>query len=140
MIQQPVILFDGECNLCTSSVQFVIERDPGAYFRFASLQSPAGKRLLAQQGLSGQQIDSVALIDGPSCFTKSDAALRIARQLSGWWPLLGLLAIVPRPLRDWGYDIVAANRYRWFGKQNSCMVPTPELRNRFLEETSGRAG
>jgi predicted DCC family thiol-disulfide oxidoreductase YuxK len=128
----PVILFDGECNLCSWSVQFIIKRDPLARFQFAALQSPAGQRLLAERGIDTRGIDSVVLIEGAAWYARSDAALRIARRLSGLWPLLGALLVVPRPLRDWAYDIVARKRYRWFGRAESCMLPTPELRGRFL--------
>jgi predicted DCC family thiol-disulfide oxidoreductase YuxK len=131
-MNRPIILFDGECNLCAWSVQFIIRRDPAARFRFAALQSPAGRRLLAERGIDAGGIDSVVLVEDAAWFARSGAALRIARRLSGAWPLLGALLIVPRPLRDWAYDIVARNRFRWFGRRASCMIPTPALRERFL--------
>jgi predicted DCC family thiol-disulfide oxidoreductase YuxK len=131
-MQQAVILFDGECNLCSWSVQFIIKRDPQAHFRFAALQSPAGRRLLGACGADGPAADSVVLIEGASCYTRSDATLRIARRLAGAWPLLATLAVVPRPLRDWAYDAVARKRFRWFGRADSCLVPTPALRDRFV--------
>ena len=132
-MQKPVILFDGECNLCSRSVQFIIKRDPRARFRFAALQSPAGQRLLEACGADARGADSVVLLEGASCYTRSDAALRIARRLSGAWPLLGTLAVVPRPLRDRVYDAIARNRFRWFGRADACLVPTPALRERFLD-------
>lgn len=127
-----IILFDGVCNLCAWSVQFIIRRDPRGQFRFAALQSAAGQRLLAERGLAGPDLDSVVLIEGPRAYTRSGAALRIARRLTGLWPALAALLLVPRPLRDWAYSVVARNRYRWFGQQSECMLPTPELRARFL--------
>jgi len=131
-MDHPIILFDGVCNLCTWSVQFIVKRDPSARFRFASLQSPVGQRLLAELGASAQAIDSFVLIERQSWYINSDAALRVARHLSGAWPLLIALRLIPRPLRDWAYRIVANNRYRWFGQPDACMVPSPALRNRFL--------
>ena len=125
-----IVLFDGVCNLCNSSVHFIIARDPAARFRFAALDSAAGQRLLAESGLSGSL--SVVLIENGRAYTRSAAALRIARRLRFPWPLLYALIVVPRPLRDAVYDWIARNRYRWFGKREVCMTPTPELRSRFL--------
>jgi predicted DCC family thiol-disulfide oxidoreductase YuxK len=127
-----IILFDGMCNLCTWSVQFIIKRDPVARFRFASLQSPIGQRLLTELGVSSQAIDSFVLIEGRSWHINSDAALRVTRHLSGLWPLLTVLCLLPRSLRDWGYARVASNRYRWFGQPDMCMVPSPAIQDRFL--------
>ena len=126
----PVILFDGVCNLCNGFVQFVIARDPGARFRFAALQSDSARRLL--DGL-GAVPDSVVLVDGGRVYTRSAAALRIARRLPFPWSLAQALIVVPRPLRDWVYDRIARHRYRWFGRKDVCMIPTPDLRARFLE-------
>ena len=129
---QPVLLFDGVCNLCASAVSFIIKRDPRAVFRFASLQSTFGqKQLLEHQIPAGT--DSVVLIEKGQAYTESTAALRICRHLSGAWPLLYGLIILPKPLRDAGYKFIARHRYRWFGKKDSCMLPTPELRGRFVE-------
>ncbi len=127
-----VILFDGVCNLCNSSVNFVIDRDRGGYFQFAALQSDAGRRLIEQHGLSGDYLDSILLIEGGRCVAKSGAALRIARRMRGLWRVAFLLIVIPAPLRDMVYNWVARNRYRWFGKQDTCRVPTPELASRFL--------
>jgi predicted DCC family thiol-disulfide oxidoreductase YuxK len=129
-----VVLFDGVCNLCTWSVQFILRRDPRAYFQFAALQSAGGQRLLQQHGAASLSLASVVLVEQGRLYTRSDAALRIARRLSGWWPLLSLLLVVPRPLRDAFYDWVAAHRYGWFGQADSCMIPTPATRRRFLDE------
>ena len=128
----PTVLFDGVCNLCSWSVQFIIKHDPHGRFRFASLQSAAGQQLLALHHSDTQAIDAVVLIVGTHWYARSDAALEIARRLAWPWPLVYALVIVPRPLRDWGYDVIARNRYRWFGRKETCMIPTPALRDRFL--------
>jgi predicted DCC family thiol-disulfide oxidoreductase YuxK len=127
-----VLLFDGVCNLCNASVNFVIDRDPRGRLRFASLQSRSGQELLQRHGLSTSDFDTMVLVEGDRYFTRSTAGLRVARRLKWPWPLLYALVIVPRPVRDWFYQIVARNRYRWFGQSEACRVPTPELRNRFL--------
>lgn len=128
-----IVLFDGECNLCNSAVAFVMKRDPRGRFRFASLQSEAGRKLVKECGMGDPGTDSVVLLRGGRCFTRSAAALRIARGLRGAWPLLAVFLLIPRPLRDRLYDVIAHHRYRWFGKAEQCLVPTPEFRNRFLE-------
>jgi predicted DCC family thiol-disulfide oxidoreductase YuxK len=128
----PVILFDGVCNLCNASVLFVIERDPDARFAFAPLQSEFGAALLREHGYHGDPLTTVLLIEDGRIYDRSSAALRIARRLSGLWPLLWALRIVPRPLRDAAYDWLARRRYRWFGRSEACRMPTPELRSRFL--------
>ena len=127
------ILFDGVCNLCNGFVQFIIARDPGAHFRFAALSSPAASDMLRQARVASPLPDSLVLIEDGRAYFRSDAALRIARRLPWPWRLAPGLAIVPRFLRDRVYDWVAAHRYRWFGRRDVCMVPTPELRGRFLD-------
>ena len=127
-----VILFDGVCNLCNSSVQFVINHDPRSSFQFAALQSASGKALLKIHGLPDTNLYSVILIRGHQVYQRSRAALEIARGLSGLWPLLYIFVIVPPFIRNGVYDWIAANRYRWFGEKNECMIPTPELKSRFL--------
>ena len=128
----PIVLFDGVCNLCNGSVQFLLKRDPEGRFRFASLQSDAGRRLMAEHGLAVDSLSSVLLIEGGQVWQESSAALRIARHLPGAWKLLRVFAAVPRPLRDAVYRWIARNRYRWFGKTETCWLPTPELKARFL--------
>lgn len=128
----PIVLFDGVCNLCNGSVQFLLKRDPEGRFRFASLQSDAGRSLMAKHGLDADRLSSVALIEDGRVWQESSAALRIARHLPGAWKLLRVFAIVPRPLRDALYRWIARNRYRWFGKTETCWLPTPELKARFL--------
>src|SRR5437773_733528 len=122
----PVILFDGVCNLCNGFVHFVIARDPGARFQFAALQSDSARRLLARVDGLRQVPDSVVLVDRGRVYTRSSAALRIARGLPFPWSLARALLVVPRPLRDWVYDRVARHRYRWFGRKDTCIVPTPD--------------
>ena len=129
MTGEPVILFDGVCNLCNGFVQFVLKRDQRGRFRFASLQSDAARRLLGGDGPR----ETIVLVEAGKTYVKSAAALRIVRGLRFPWPLLAALAMIPRPLRDPLYDWVARNRYRWFGKRDACMLPTPQTRGRFLE-------
>ena len=132
----PVVLFDGVCNLCNAAVNFIIDRDPRGVFRFAALQSAFGERELARLGIPPPAGDpeTILLVENGRVHARSTAALRISRRLSGLWPLLALLVVVPRPVRDAVYGWVARNRYRWFGRTSDvCRVPTPELRARFLE-------
>ena len=128
-----VILFDGVCNLCNGFVTFVIARDPAGRFQFGPLQSQAAQRLLGSIDSNDASPDSVVLVENGRVWSRSAAALRIARGLSFPWPLAYVFVVIPRPLRDWIYNLVARNRYRWFGKRDVCMVPTPELRARFID-------
>jgi predicted DCC family thiol-disulfide oxidoreductase YuxK len=130
--ENPILLFDGVCNLCNGFVQFVIRRDPRAIFRYTSLQSEQGQALLAQLGFNTAEFDTVILIHKDKVYTHSDVALQIVRRLGGFWPALYVLRFIPKALRDGLYNWVARNRYRWFGKKDQCMVPTPELKSRFL--------
>jgi predicted DCC family thiol-disulfide oxidoreductase YuxK len=130
------ILFDGTCNLCNGAVRFVAARDRRARFRFAALQSDAARRACAAAGhalLASSDPDSVVVIAGGRVLERSDAALAVAAQLPFPWPMLGAFRIVPRRVRDALYGFVARRRFRWFGRRESCMVPTPELRARFLD-------
>lgn len=128
----PVLLFDGVCNLCNASVQWVIRHDPKAIFRFASLQSEAGQALLQKFNLPTDELNTVVLVDGGKVHTRSDVPIQVGKKLGGWWHLLQMFFIIPRPLRNAVYDWIARNRYRWFGKKEECWLPTPELRVRFL--------
>ncbi|WP_455212262.1 thiol-disulfide oxidoreductase DCC family protein [Kaarinaea lacus] len=141
-----IILFDGVCNLCSASVQFVLKRDSKELFQFCSLQSNAGKRLLKKYGLQNFELQSnvlqhagsssmVLLQDGKS-FTKSSAALTVARGLRWPWPLLYGFIIVPKFLRDAVYDFIGNRRYRWFGKKNNCWIPPHPMKHRFLDNTN----
>jgi predicted DCC family thiol-disulfide oxidoreductase YuxK len=138
-----VVLFDGVCNFCDRSVNFIIDHDKRGYFKFAPLQSEEGGRLAAEYGFEpavggklGEdglvQIDSVILVEGGQAYTHSTAALRIVRGLSPPWPMLYALVVVPRFIRDYFYKLFARYRYRFFGKKDQCMIPTPEIRARFL--------
>ena len=128
---ESVILFDGVCNLCNAWVQFVIERDPGARFAFAPLGSDSANALLGSRQWVPNS-DSIILVENDGIYDQSTAALRIARRLSGAWPLAAAFLAVPKIVRDGVYRLIARNRYRWFGRRDVCMVPTPELRARFL--------
>jgi predicted DCC family thiol-disulfide oxidoreductase YuxK len=128
-----IILFDGVCHLCTSTVQWIIKRDPHGYFTFASLQSEVGRTLLAKHGLQPDALDTFVLVEGSSCFTRSDAALRVAQHLAGGWSLLRILSLIPKPLRDWGYMVIAQHRYQWFGRRETCMIPSRDILDRFLQ-------
>ena len=132
MKTNPVILFDGVCNLCNGSVQFVIRHDANKIFRFASLQSNEAARLLKEFNFSETNWDSFILIENGKLFTRSTAALRVTRHLSAPYSLLYAAIIVPAFIRNWVYDVIARNRYRWFGKKSQCMMPTEELKSRFL--------
>lgn len=131
-IQNPVILFDGVCNLCHSIVQFVIKRDKKNVFRFASLQSEFGQLLLKKFGLPEKSFDSFILYKDGRIYTKSTGALMVAKQLQGAWPLLYPFIILPPFLRNAVYGFVANNRYKWFGKKESCWVPSHELKIKFI--------
>ncbi|MGY5847291.1 thiol-disulfide oxidoreductase DCC family protein [Salegentibacter sp. HM20] len=129
-----IILFDGVCNLCNNSVNFIIKHDKKDVFRFASLQSEIGQKLVSERGLDPEELDSIVLIEpGVAYYRKSTAALEISRELSGGYSLLKNFLFLPESLRDVVYDLVANNRYKWFGKQESCMIPTPELKAKFLD-------
>ena len=127
-----IILFDGVCNFCNGSVNFIIERDPTGYFMFAPLQSEIGEKLLRENGVDKAQTDSVILIEDGKVYTHSTAALRIARKLEDRWSWFSHLTIVPRFIRDGFYRLFAKYRYKMFGKQEACMLPTLEIRSRFL--------
>jgi len=131
--QQLLVLFDGLCNLCDFSVNFIIDRDPGGRFVFAPLQSPTGQSLITRFNLSGTDVNSIILVDGDRYYLRSTAALKIARLLSGLWPLCYAFIVVPRPLRDSIYRWVARNRYRWFGLRDSCRLPTLRVTERFVD-------
>ncbi|ARN71072.1 thiol-disulfide oxidoreductase [Nonlabens tegetincola] len=132
MQDKKIILFDGVCNLCNGAVVFIIKRDKKDVFRFAALQSEIGEKLLRKHQIDPEKTDSIILVDDNNAFAKAGAALRIAQELSGLWPALAILRIVPRFISNSVYDWIASNRYQWFGKKESCMIPTPELKAKFL--------
>ncbi len=131
--EHPIILFDGVCNLCTTSVQFIIRNDKKHHFRFASQQSDIGIALLTKYHIDVNKTDSLVLIDQSKVYQQSTAALRIARQLSNGWSLMYIFIIVPTFIRNPIYDFIASNRYKWFGKKTECWVPTPALKSLFLD-------
>lgn len=129
-----IILFDGVCNLCNNAVKFIIERDREDVFRFASLQSEIGKKLTSERGINTSEPHSIILIEpGVAYYQKSTAAIEISKHLSGSYSLINYLKFLPEGLRDMGYDIIADNRYKWFGKKESCMLPTHDLQAKFLK-------
>lgn len=127
----PVILFDGVCNLCNSTVQFVIKHDPKRQFRFASLQGEYGQQVLKQFNLPTNTLSSFILLKDHQIYTHSTGALKVAKQLSGAWPLLYVFIIIPPFIRNAVYQFIANNRYKWFGKKESCAMPSPELKSLF---------
>jgi predicted DCC family thiol-disulfide oxidoreductase YuxK len=128
-----ILLFDGVCNLCNGIVQFIIKRDTKGKFKFAYLQSERGQLLLKKIGLPTNDLNSLVYINGEKYLLKSTAALHILKELGGVWKIAYVLIIIPRPLRDLAYDIIAKTRSKLFGRRDSCMVPAPDLRSRFLE-------
>ena len=133
-IQHPIILFDGLCNLCSRSVQFVIKNDPNHHFRFASLQSNFGKQIVEHFGLSERQLNSFILLEEGEIYTKSTGALKVTKKLAGAWSWLSILILVPPIIRNGAYHFIAKNRYSWFGKKEICWIPKPELKALFLDD------
>jgi len=132
MTHELVLIFDGVCNLCQSSVNFVIRHDKNGRFQFTSAQSQTGIALQKQHHLNALDSESMVLIKDGIAYTKSDAAIEIAKNLDGGWKVLAIIKIMPKAIRDWSYQKIAANRYNWFGKKDSCMVPSAAIRSRFL--------
>lgn len=128
-----IILFDGICNLCNASVNFIIKNDEKKFFVFASLQSDVAKEILLQFSTKKLNLDSIIYIENGALYEKSTAALKIAKQLRFPWPIFYLFIIIPPFLRDKIYNLIAKNRYKWFGKKDSCMIPTPDLKSLFLD-------
>ena len=127
-----IILFDGVCNLCNGLVRFIIKRDRAGKFKFASLQSEIGQSWLKKIEVVNTGFESFVMIVGNAYYAKSTAALKMLKELGGIWKIFYVFIIVPRPVRDFLYDLIAKYRYRIFGKRDSCMIPTPELKERFL--------
>lgn len=132
-IPSPIVLIDGVCLLCQGATKFIIQRDPAQKFHFASLQSDTGRMWLTKGGLSADAMNTIVLIENGNYYTKSTAALRISRHLKFPWSLLYVLIIVPKFIRDTVYQYIARHRYRWFGKSDQCMIPSPKDKERFLE-------
>lgn len=129
-----IVIFDGICNLCEFSVNFIYERDRDGKFTFTPAQSSLGSKLLQDYKLNDETLDTVVLVKNGRAYTRSSAALEIASELDIPWSFLQLFSVIPQFLRDQVYDAIARNRYRWFGKKESCMIPTPEIKARFLEQ------
>ena len=129
----PIVFFDGVCNLCDSSVHFLLDRDRRNILKFAPLQGTTYAGLRAQYPEADGDVGTIVLYSNGRVFTRSAAVLHILRLLGGWWKLLYGLIVIPKPLRDALYNFIARNRYRWFGRQESCRIPTPELREKFLD-------
>lgn len=127
-----IVLFDGVCNFCNQSVQFIIKRDPKGYFKFGALQSESGQALLHQYNLSPDVLDTIVLIEQGKAYTYSTAPLRIVRKLRLPWSIFYIFILAPTFIRNPIYKWISKNRYKWFGKQEHCMMPAPEIRNRFL--------
>ena len=130
---QRIVFFDGVCNLCQRSVQFILTHDPKAIFSFASLQGEVAKKILSSHQLDAGKMNSLVLLENGHVYIRSTAALRVAKQLSGIWTILYVFIIVPPFIRDAVYDWIARNRYRWFGKQETCWLPRTEWKDRFLD-------
>lgn len=132
-INGPILLFDGVCNLCNSSVDFIVRRDPKGLVKFASLQSRTGRQLLRMAGLPTDYDASLVLVEGDRFSTSSDAALGVARYLTAPWSWAAIFRVVPRSIRDAVYRWISRNRYNWFGKRDTCRIPTPDERERFID-------
>ncbi|HSI66095.1 MAG TPA: thiol-disulfide oxidoreductase DCC family protein [Planococcus sp. (in: firmicutes)] len=132
-MEHAIVLFDGDCNFCDSSVQFIINHDPAGYYQFASLQSEIGSQLREEHQIP-DDVDSLVLVQNGQAYVKSEGALKISYHLTGLWKLAYYLKPLPRPVRDAAYDVIANNRYKVFGKLDSCMLPPPHIRKRFLDK------
>ena len=133
MTDKSIILFDGVCNVCNGFVNFLIPRDSKNKFQFGSLQSLKVKELLKQYHYDANDISTVILIENNKLYPQSTAVLKIFRQMNGAWPWLYAFIIVPKPIRDFVYQLIARNRYKLFGKKDACMIPTPELKAKFID-------
>ncbi|WP_396150788.1 thiol-disulfide oxidoreductase DCC family protein [Flavobacterium sp.] len=131
-LDKKIILFDGVCNLCDSSVQFIIKHDKKDIFRFVALQSELGEKILKHIGVNPMKVDSIVLYEpGIAYFHKAEAAMQIAKELNTWHKIIGYLSFTGN-LGNFVYDLIARNRYKWYGKKEECMIPTPELKAKFL--------
>jgi len=133
ILGKKIILFDGVCNLCNGAVQFIIKQDKKDVFRYAALQSEVSEQLIAERAIDTSKVDSIILIEpGVAYYTKSDAALQIAQDFGGLWKTMAIFTWIPKTFRNALYDLIAKNRYKWFGRKDACMIPTPELQTKFL--------
>jgi predicted DCC family thiol-disulfide oxidoreductase YuxK len=127
-----LVLFDGICNLCTASVQFIIRHDRAGIFYFAPLQSDIGREICQSRGLDPAVVETFMLISSGRMLMRSDAAIEVVSRFGGAWKFVAIFRLIPRVARDWIYSTIARNRYRWFGRTEACMIPTPEIKERFL--------
>lgn len=134
MKNQYVIIFDGVCNFCNNSVNFIIDRDHKNVFKFTPIQSKAAETIMAQYGVKKVGFDTLILVKNKKFYYRSDAALEITKDLSGYWDLFRILVIIPRPIRDYFYSLFAKYRYRIFGKNDTCLIPAPEIKDKFLDD------
>ncbi len=128
-----ILLFDGHCNLCNWAVQFVLQRNPKKTVQFSALTSKTAQEFLQKQAIDYSKIDSILLVTDTAIYTKSTAALQLSKQLHPIWSIALIGFLLPRVVRDFLYDSIAKNRYQWFGKQDQCLLPSPELQSRFIE-------
>ena len=133
MDDRHIVIFDGVCNFCNGAVNFIIKRDPGGRFAFTPMQSDIGQELIAKYGATMVGVDTFLLIKHGQCFERTDAAFEITKELTGLWHWFRVLRVLPRPVRDYFYRLFARNRYKLFGRRETCMVPTARVRERFLE-------
>jgi predicted DCC family thiol-disulfide oxidoreductase YuxK len=131
-IPNNLVLFDGVCNLCTASVQFIIRHDRAGIFYFAPLQSDIGREICQSRGLDPAAVETFMLISGGTVLVRSDAAIEVVSRFGGAWKLVTIFRLIPRVARDWIYSTIARNRYRWFGRTDACMIPAPDVKERFL--------
>jgi predicted DCC family thiol-disulfide oxidoreductase YuxK len=132
-INKKIVLFDGVCNLCESSIQFIFKHDKKDVFRFVAIQSELGQRIIKHIGINTTETDSIILyLPGIAYYYKAEAALKIAKDLNGIYSFLSLLTVFPNSISNRVYDYIAKNRYKWYGKKEQCMIPTPELKSKFL--------
>lgn len=130
---EPLVLFDGVCNFCNYWVNFAIKRDKHKQLKFTPLQGNTAKQLLPKYHLEPASLSSVVFIDAGKAYTQSSAAIRICKYLHGGWKLFYALMVIPKFIRDFLYNVIARNRYKWFGEKQSCMIPSADLKERFLD-------
>jgi predicted DCC family thiol-disulfide oxidoreductase YuxK len=133
MSERHIVIFDGVCNFCNGAVNFIIRRDPEALFSFTPMQSESGQRLIEEHGATMVGIDTFLLIKNGQCYERTDAAFEIASNLTGLWSMLGVLKILPKSFRDYFYKLFARNRYKLFGRRGECIIPSQDVRDRFIE-------
>ncbi len=133
MDKRDIVIFDGVCNFCIGAVNFIIKRDPKGVFAFTPMQSDIAKTLMKKHQVKEEGLDTFLLIKDGDCYVRTDAVLEISKNLTGLWHLFSIFKILPRPTRDYFYRLLARNRYNLFGKRKSCLIPTPEIRRRFID-------